>query len=286
MNEKEQLKKQMQDAFAKQRQQEIEQKHYEKLKAKAEQDMLHSIMPSIGSNVNWPSLPPFPSGGIGQNPYNGNGGICGSPVLYPNQTTAYPSLTPAALTPNYKWGIEMIWPKHLFAKPGTVVPVLENDSTYPFMFHISVWIECCKPDSNDYGIVWEPIVYDLNSLQSQTKQYRGCLLIKEGKTLDRFNDWWPSYQNRFSGDTWRKQSLPTIIEGDQINGYPIKHGYKGSSLLPLLVPDDLYAKWLWIVQNTQEQVWCVDEYWIFADKGELIMYKLTEDIHVEKEEKK
>jgi hypothetical protein len=198
----------------------------------------------------------------------------------PMATTTWPSVNPqypnnaGYLVPAFKWALPIEFPRGFFSLGEKFVPVMTCDNSFAFMFHVSVWKACCKPEKKEYGVIWDEQGHGVN---------KGTLLIREGKALEAFNEWWESYSSRYEGNEWQNNQLPQIHESIEISGYPIRHNQKLGSLYGMpTVTDDLFDRWVWIVQNTEDKVLFTEDYWIFKDKGELIMYKLTLDIHTEK----
>jgi hypothetical protein len=172
---------------------------------------------------------------------------------------------------NTAWQRDLSYPHHLFENQNKLIPAYTSGNSFTFMFHISVWEQVCKPNRRDYGIVW--------SDTHLTAALTGTLLFREGETLDNFNSWLAGYEKRFGKHTIKDTQLPIIAEGDELNGFLIKHQQtpKGTYFGYPVASNEIFEQWLWIVKNTSQPVYFFNDYWVFTDKSELIMFKLTEN---------
>lgn len=182
----------------------------------------------------------------------------------------------------FKWNTGYDYPTHLFADETPLVAALSLASSTALMFHVSVWVECCKPNKDDYGIAWDGQVSRYTVIAPNTPDVNymhGTLLIKQGKTLDEFKTWLAQYKTRFSEDSWKTEQLPFVKEAQELNGTPIKHGetlVRGLNNA-VLATDKIFDRWCWIVQHTTEPVWIMGEFWFFNNQAEMIMYKLIDE---------
>jgi hypothetical protein len=242
-------------------------------------------LPAVGNiNVNTPGIHIGQAIGAGANGIGQAAGAIYTPLPQPG---GYNINTPGGISLQsgfsfFKWNTSYDYPKHLFEDEKPLFAALALDSATALMFHVSVWIECCQPSSDDYGIVWDgqvsrytaiaPNVPDVNAMH-------GCLLIKQGKTLDEFKTWFAQYKSRFAGDSWKTEQLPFVKEAQELNGTPIKHGETLQRGLhnTILATDKIFDRWCWIVQNTTQPVWIMGEFWFFNNQSEMIMYKLIDE---------
>lgn len=182
--------------------------------------------------------------------------------------SVFPAVMPSKL---YAWEPDTEFPAHLFDPSNRLVPAIRCDYQSAFMFHVNTWITVCKPKTQDYGIVFGG---------GEVSEYKeAVLLIRESETLNQFNVWWETYTARFGDDRWKRMQLPSMIAGEHVNGYPIAHNSRtlGESNGEPIASDELYRQWLWIVNNTNDRIWFMDNYWMFADQGEMLMFRLTEN---------
>jgi hypothetical protein len=240
-------------------------------------------IPQSASQINPPSS--LPAGvtisSNGNLHINTSGISCSSNI---GQGVYYAPYVPMQSFPFYKWNRGHKYPKHLLQEGTKVAVAMETPVSTTLMFHSSVWIETCNPNEDDYGLIWEESVSSIsNLLQNHTPAVNpkntGVLLIREGKTLDEFNEWFMSYKTYFKGDIWRTQQLPTIREGEPIAGTPIAHGetVNVNAEGGILATDKLFDRWCWITQNTHEPVWFMPDFWLFNNSSEMLMYKLIDE---------
>jgi hypothetical protein len=213
---------------------------------------------------------------IGQGQY----GTMGSPIFTGSPTYSIGANVQSSYM-FYKWNFGYDFPTHLFKTGEQLTSALFIENPCAMMFHISVWIEVCKPNADDYGVVWDGKISKYSTLvggATASDNMAGVLLIKQGQTLDEFNTWWDEYTKRFKGDSWKTEQLPFIKEGQEISGCPIAHGeylsYTGSQLMST---DKLFDRWCWIVEKTHQPVWFSNEFWVFNNTAEMLMYKLIDE---------
>jgi hypothetical protein len=217
------------------------------------------IGPNLGQGIIYPSIgASVVSGGFGA-------------------ATTYHSLQSAYMF--YKWNLGYEFPTELMEAGEPLVPALYITNQCAMMLHISVWVEICKPNINDFGVVWDGQFSNLSSTSTGIKkEAEGVLMIKQGKTLDQFRIWWPDYTSRFDGDDWKTQQLPLIKEGMEITGSALAHGeiisYTG---LQFMATDKLFDRWCWIVERTHQPVWFNNDFWFFNNSAEMLMYKLIDE---------
>jgi len=225
--------------------------------------------PQYGANYQQPSVGGVLIGNAIQLSANGNVSINGSVSI--NQT-AYMF---------YKWNLGYDFPKELLISGVPLVPALYIDNACTMMFHISVWIEVCKPNTADFGVMWDGKATKYSSLSgalNTTEEFEGVLMIKQGVTFDTFNVWWKEYTSRFDGDSWKFEQLPLVKEGKEISGCPIAHGEKVSYTgKQIMATDKLFDRWCWIVERTSQPVWFSNDFWFFNNTSEMLMYKLIDE---------
>jgi hypothetical protein len=229
------------------------------------------IGPSLGQNTMMGH-----SSIIGQGQY----GTIGTPIF-----TNPPTYSIGAQVQNsymfYKWNFGYDFPAHLFTTGEQLIPVLYIENPCAMMFHISVWMEVCKPNQEDYGVVWDGKISKYSNLiggSLAADNMEGVLLIKQGKTLEDFNTWWGNYTKRFEGESWKTEQFPFLKEGMEISGCPIAHGEQLSYTSgQLMATDKLFDRWCWIVEKTYQPVWFSNEFWLFNNTAEMLMYKLIDE---------
>jgi hypothetical protein len=218
--------------------------------------------PSIGASINYPGTVTIHGGQVAT--YGAH-----NHQIAPQQQTAFMF---------YKWNFGYDFPRELMESGAPLVPAVYITNAKAMMFHISVWTEICKPNKSDFGVIWDGEFNKYSATGGPSDEAEGVLMIKQGKTLDEFKVWWAEYINRFDGDNWKTEQLPSMKEGMEISGCPIKHNKKVSyNGKQIMASDELFDSWCWIVERTHQPVWFTEQFWFFNNTSEMLMYKLIDE---------
>lgn len=140
--------------------------------------------------------------------------------------------------------------------------------------HVSLWQTINKPDIKTYDIV---------KVQSEYGDPTDVLFFKTQEAYDSFKTWWDNYTARFTGDEYVMSFFPRVANTQHISGWVYRHEklrYDRHDVRSKKFRDE----WRWICEFTQDKVWWTQDFWLFENEAEMVMFKLKGKIQNEDEE--
>lgn len=142
--------------------------------------------------------------------------------------------------------------------------------------HISLWQRMTDVQQSEYLLL---------KVQPEFEEPSEVLFFTNEKSLQSFAKWWDSYSARFTNDEYLTSAIPTASNGIKIQGYPLRHIHQVSSKF---TKDELAKQfldeWHWICEFTHDPVIWTNEFWLFENDAEMVMFKLRGRIETEEDD--
>jgi hypothetical protein len=154
------------------------------------------------------------------------------------------------------------------------------EETPTCLFHVSIWILNNNLPEDKFG--WM-MVRDItvNPMTFEPTPKTNVLVFDSRKNRDDFNEWLASYTARFGSGDWKTQYLPSIQAGDRVTGFAMP-SFDAVNKNNWSMYDGMHPSWLkewaWIVANTHDKVLFVNEFWLFENESEMLMFKLRDTV--------
>jgi hypothetical protein len=164
-------------------------------------------------------------------------------------------------------GLEFDWVKAIPSGPlhgQTMIPVVTLHLR-PLLSHLAVWIAAERITEG-----WTVMVDHNGDEKNPNGHYNGTFFVNSEELKQQFLTWWNVYSKRFPDIN---MSIPQLKDGMRLDGLLVK----SRGLYSGFISDEQHAEWRWIVENCGPAYIVNNDYWLFTEDSDAVLYKLSKE---------